>query len=335
VTQLELLYRKVVVSYPPTGGSARPIRVRADDGLDYMLNDDSGGAPVRAREWICRSLADNAGLPVRAESLNAAIIILGAHGLDVRLTPNPERLHAIAPKLVPETLDELKKSLESLYVSGLALPEQLAQLRRIPGVIISEPGTLHAENAAELSGHLDSLVARLLTPVRAPATSGMPKTTALVQELSTTFRKEKLLGRGDEDLSKHKVVRNVAVSSGGSLRADFVAKNRFVHVTETVDLRSANEVTTARLKDIAVAAVTLDEAKRQFGRGTQRYFVYAGSASAEKQARGYLSAAEHHAEKVFSFSSRVDRAHYLDHIFAALRHDIAGVARVRAARARR
>ncbi len=63
--QLELLYRKVVVSYPPTGGSARkPVRVRADDGLDYMLKDDSGGVPVRAREWVCHELADNAGLPV-------------------------------------------------------------------------------------------------------------------------------------------------------------------------------------------------------------------------------------------------------------------------------
>lgn len=29
-----------------------------------MLKDDSGGVPVRAREWICHALADNAGLPV-------------------------------------------------------------------------------------------------------------------------------------------------------------------------------------------------------------------------------------------------------------------------------
>jgi hypothetical protein len=65
VTQLELLYRKVVVMYPPTRHSARrPVRVRADDGLDYMLKDDSGGVPVRAREWICHELADCAGLPV-------------------------------------------------------------------------------------------------------------------------------------------------------------------------------------------------------------------------------------------------------------------------------
>jgi hypothetical protein len=63
--QLELLYRKVVVVYPAAAGSARrPIRARVDDGLDYMLKDDSGGAPVRAREWICHALADNAGLPV-------------------------------------------------------------------------------------------------------------------------------------------------------------------------------------------------------------------------------------------------------------------------------
>jgi hypothetical protein len=264
---------------------------------------------------------------VRDESLNAAIIVIDAEGLDVRVTPNPERLHAIAPRLMSDTLDELKKSLKALDVSGLPLAERLAQLRRLPGVVISEPGTLYAENAKELRSHVDSLVARLLTSVRAPAPISVPKATALVQELSKTFRKEKLLGRGD-DLSKHKVVRNVAVSSDGSLRADFVAKNRFLYVTETVDLRTSGQLTTGRLKDIAVAAVTLDEAKRTFGRGTRRYFVYAGSASAEKQARGYLRAAEYHADEVFNFLSRTDRAAYLDYIFAALRGDLAGVARL-------
>ena len=53
------------MAYPPSGGSARrPVRARVDDGLDYMLKDDSGGVPVRAREWICHGLADCAGLPV-------------------------------------------------------------------------------------------------------------------------------------------------------------------------------------------------------------------------------------------------------------------------------
>ena len=118
------------------------------------------------------------------------------------------------------------------------------------------------------------------------------------------------------------------------MRADFVAKNRVIHVTETTDLRAAGDISASRLKDIAVAAVTLDEAKRKFGPRTQRYFVYAGSASAEKQARGYLRAAEHHAERVFNFASRNDRASYLDHIYAALRNDIAGVARLRSARRR-
>jgi hypothetical protein len=272
---------------------------------------------------------------IRDEALNAAIVILGADGLDVRVTPNPERLHAIAPKLVPDTLDELKKSLESIDIKDLPIEERIAQLRRLPGIIISEPGTLHAENEAELRGHIDNLVNRLLTTVRAPAMARvMQKTTALVQELSKTFRKEKLLGRGNEDLAKHKIVRNVAVSTDGSLRADFVAKNRVMHVTETADLRTLGDISTSRLKDIAVAAVTLDEAKRKFGPRTQRYFVYAGSASAEKQARGYLRAAEHHAEKVFNFASRVDRAAYLDHIFAALRHDLASVARLTKPRSR-
>jgi hypothetical protein len=271
---------------------------------------------------------------IRDEALNAAIVILGADSLDVRVTPNPERLRAIAPKLVPDTLDELKKSLESLDIKDLPIEERIAQLRRLPGIIISEPGTLHAENETELRGHIDNLVNRLLTTVRAPTALAVQKATALVQELSKTFRKEKLLGRGDEDLAKHKIVRNVPVSADGSLRADFVAKNRVMHVTETADLRTLGDISASRLKDIAVAAVTLDEAKRKFGRRTQRYFVYAGSASAEKQARGYLRAAEHHAEKVFNFSSRIDRAAYLDHIYAVLRHDLAGVARLARPRAR-
>src|SRR5450830_1255401 len=76
---------------------------------------------------------------IRDEALNAAIVILGADSLDVRVTPNPERLRAIAPKLVPDTLDELKKSLESLDIKDLPIEERIAQLRRLPGIIISEP----------------------------------------------------------------------------------------------------------------------------------------------------------------------------------------------------
>jgi hypothetical protein len=66
LNQLELLYRKAVVVYPAAAAvsARRPVRARVDDGLDYMLKDDSGGVPVRAREWICHALADNAGLPV-------------------------------------------------------------------------------------------------------------------------------------------------------------------------------------------------------------------------------------------------------------------------------
>jgi hypothetical protein len=63
--QLELLYRKVLWTYPPSGGSKhKPIRARVDDGLDYMLKDDNGGEPIRAREWICHQIAECAGLPV-------------------------------------------------------------------------------------------------------------------------------------------------------------------------------------------------------------------------------------------------------------------------------
>jgi hypothetical protein len=102
----------------------------------------------------------------------------------------------------------------------------------------------------------------------------------------TTFKREKLLGHGDEAIDKHKVFRNIPATSDGLLRADFVAKTRKMHVTETVDLRTDGDLSIGRMKDIAVAAVTLDEAKRFFGRNTQRYFIYAAKSAAERQARG-------------------------------------------------
>jgi hypothetical protein len=167
-----------------------------------------------------------------------------------------------------------------------------------------------------------------LKSLRAPALVPSLKTTPLTKELSATFRREKLLGRSKDALERHKIVRNVAVSSDGTLRADFVAKNRRMHVTETVDLRTEGDLTAARLKDIAVSAVTLDEAKRSFGRSTQRYFIYAGNKAAEQQARGYLNAAEHHAEHVFNFLSKDDRARYFDLVFAAVRGDLVGYMRI-------
>lgn len=65
MNQLELYYRKVLSTYPaPSKPTFRqPLRARVDDGLDYYLKDDTGGAPVRAREWICNQIAQQAGIP--------------------------------------------------------------------------------------------------------------------------------------------------------------------------------------------------------------------------------------------------------------------------------
>jgi hypothetical protein len=266
--------------------------------------------------------------PIRDEALNVALVILHPEHLDVRITPNPERLRAVAPALQPKMLEELRTALRAVDNPTLTTDQRIERLRDLPGISVSGAGTLYAENEVQLDDHIGNLVSRLLKSIRAPATVPSPKVTRLTKELSAAFRREKLLGRGEDALDRHKIVRNVAVSSDGALRADFVAKNRKMHVTETVDLRTDGDLTAARLKDIAVSAVTLDEAKRTFGRSTQRYFIYAGNRAAEQQARGYLNAAEHHADHVFNFISKDDRARYFDFVFAALRGDLVGSVRL-------
>jgi transcriptional regulator with XRE-family HTH domain len=49
-----------------------------------------------------------------------------------------------------------------------------------------------------------------------------------------------------------------------------------------------------------------EQSPSHFGRSTQRYFIYAARSAAERQAQGYLQAAEHHAEHIFNFASKQD-----------------------------
>jgi hypothetical protein len=265
--------------------------------------------------------------PIRDEALNGAVVIFHPDRLEVHLTPNPERLRTVVPSLHAQGLDELSSSLHALDVPSLSTAERIERLRGLPGIFVSDAGALLSENEEQLQDRIRDVVARMLTSIRAPSVA-TPKVTRLTMELVKTFRREKLLGRGSEAIEQHKIVRNIPVSLDGSLRADFVAKNRRMHVTETVDLRTEGDLTAARMKDIAVAAVTLDEARRHFGKGTQRYFIYAARSAAERQAQGYLQAAEHYTDHVFNFASKDDRATYLDFIFAALRGDLAGSARI-------
>jgi len=266
--------------------------------------------------------------PIRDEALNGALVVFRPDHLDVRVAPNPERLRILSPVDPAQGLDELSHSLRALDDPHLTTAERIERLRRLPGVSISDPGTLFAEDDTELQVRVSDLVSRILMPIRAPSLAASPKVTRLTRELTITFRRERLLEHGNEAV-KHKIIRNAPVSSDGALRADFVAKNRRIHVTETADLRTEGDLTAARMKDIAVAAVTLDEARRFFGKSTQRYFIYAANRDGEHQARGYLQAAEHHADHVFNYASKQDQAAYLDFIYAALRGDLAGEARIR------
>jgi hypothetical protein len=133
--------------------------------------------------------------PLRDEAMNAAIVIFLPEGLDVHVTPSPERLRAIAPNLNSHALHELTKSLEALDRVDLPPLQRIEELRRLPGVTISDPGTLHGQNDTELRANIDALSERLLNAVRRPRSAlALPKTSPLTTELTRIFRNERLLG---------------------------------------------------------------------------------------------------------------------------------------------
>jgi hypothetical protein len=67
---LQLVPVRVKISWNPSSSTAsRPRFATCDDGLDYCIKHDEGGAPVRANEWVCTGLASAAGIAVPAFSV--------------------------------------------------------------------------------------------------------------------------------------------------------------------------------------------------------------------------------------------------------------------------
>jgi hypothetical protein len=83
--------------------------------------------------------------PIRDEALNVAVAVLRPDRLDVCVTPNPERLRAIAPGLHREVLEELSTSLRTVDAPNLSTAERIERLRHLPGISVSDPGTLHGK----------------------------------------------------------------------------------------------------------------------------------------------------------------------------------------------
>jgi hypothetical protein len=246
----------------------------------------------------------------RDERLNVGIAVLEDERLDVRLPRTLAKLHALSNALDETTVRAAAENLPEIYklvaTKNLGASDRLTQLRALSPFEFSSPGEFIAGSREAYEAELEGLLRRLVDPEPAPPKTRPKKPSHLATVLRKAFRKERILAQKGEELSAHRVLTNLVLAEGFS--ADFVLKNGSFHVIETVDAAGPNASPRKAVADIAVSALTIEQARIHFGESeTKGRLVYQASAATEAAADSALTAAEHQGIELVNWASQDDQ----------------------------
>lgn len=264
--------------------------------------------------------------PPRAERINLGLVLWRDEMPEIVADVSARRLGALDPNYprLPIFRELLDGSLAESLAQHLApLPDIAARrtllsfllppMRALPG------GELFAEDgdfAPALERAMNALVRLPNLDVRDVARR--KPGSRLESQFRHWLRAAHVMGRGMEDLSRHRVVSQFPVSVEADVYADFAYKNGALHVIETFDMRGAIHVTTALRNTAAFKSLTLDMARDVVGDGRRLGIVAASDYAAVKPA---LRLFERNADELFALDSPGDTQRLADLLARGLRID--------------
>ena len=247
--------------------------------------------------------------PHRGEQINVGLAVFKLDGLDIRLSPSPSLVRAMGADL--SDVDWIPHILTASDNAGWSVSRRYEALESTPGLSVSELGWFSADDEEQYEARIQTLKTEFVD--RPPTQSAKRKQSSLIKEIKEEFRDYAIMGRGPDDLARHKIVSNVAVGPSGKLHIDFLLKNSVFHATETIDFRKSTDAGVAELKDAALASCTLQYAKEFLGaNGTRCYFAYAAPNAVEHAIRPALQLAQRNVDDSFNLDSSSDRRRFVD-----------------------
>jgi hypothetical protein len=250
----------------------------------------------------------------RGERLNIGLVVFKDGELDVEIQASASLVKAFGAD--PAAVDWIKSHLKANDTPTATVEERWRALACSGGFSLSERGWLRAETDEQYSVQIMGILADYVA--RPKHSTGRRRRSNLLKELRSEFRSYNILGRGHDDIDRHKVVSNVPVGPAGKLHIDFLLKNGAFHATEAVDFRSSEDSGVSELKEVALAAFTLNYAKDQLGPNrTWCYFVFSAPGIIEKALMPAVTLVERSADEIFNLESNDDRMKYLDKILDA------------------
>ncbi len=267
------------------------------------------------------SLVGLLGAAPRDERLNVGVAVFLNGNLDVRLLRSLRKVSALSLAFTDESIRAASANLSDLDAQ-LSLPndtpnERLARLQQISPFAFSSLGEFVASTPLAYEQEISGLMRAFVEPEPA-LRAGRGKATPLTSSLRRVFKSDRVLAGKGEDLSAHRVMVNVELASG--LVADFVLKNGAMHIIETVDAASENSSAVTIMKNIGLAALTIEQARINYGEDdTRGRLVYQACPQTEMLATPGLLAAEHQGIELVNWSS-LDDQRRLREVISSLAH---------------
>lgn len=242
----------------------------------------------------------------RGEYVNIGIVVLHPRSIDVRLMENPAKILALNPNFDWALLAELTETLKFWDAPELPLNQRYGQLAHHGVATLTPPGEFLLASIADY----EDTVARLLKDLVIPPARerNVAANSRVSAELRHVFRALRLLGKGRDDINRHKIVEQYPINPEFNLFAEFALRNGQYHCLETVDYRTKAAGSIPKFYETGAKALVLDEARRTFGDDTGRYIVYACHADDRVKIRSELALLEAHCDRLYDLASSRDKA---------------------------
>ena len=253
----------------------------------------------------------------RGERVNIGVVIYGESSVDIHLAQNLNKILALDPNSDLAKVRQLVDSLTNLPFDDISVSEMREFLSNIPAVSASDFGWFEASDSQPfdfwVKTILDDIVVVPRKKVRRNRVGGR-----LNVSLKTQFKKSGILGSDESDIDKHLVVPQYPISESSGLYADFALKNGVLHLTETIDFRVSDaSLRNEKFKLSALKAITLEDAKNNFGNQIISNVVFFANAKTEKNIHTHLDLLSRHSDHIYNYASKDEAATYMEYILSA------------------
>jgi hypothetical protein len=250
---------------------------------------------------------------MRGEALNVGLLFESESGLQVRCSPNLEKIKAISGAISAADLRndilEIPAIIQKFY-SGDLTENSWSLISDFTPLRISGHGTFDAPDRRFAENQIDQLFKTYVEPEPAGVKAVRKRSARLRASVKRALRDEKILAGKSEGIDSHRILTDHKLSEG--VVVDFLLKNGAIHVCEAIDASDADSSFMKSVKDIAMSALTFEHARMRFEKeDVKPRLIFSSSQSVEKAIMPSLKAAEHQGAQLVNWASDDDRRSFL------------------------